>query len=121
MLGPGNRFRTSDCSALAVFLADLQASKRISRIYQLEQDWGQRHPAYMNIFPISATFLLGEGHAATWLKQATTTLASYAQPQPMPQIESMESWAAKNTALVVQSYVLAATSHNLGTTWFLLL
>jgi nitroreductase len=132
MVGPGNQYRTADCSVLAVFLADLRASERIQRIYELEQEWGQRAPAYMAMMPLSASFLLGEGVAATWVKQVATSVLRHknnrnttssinssnnangsAQPLPMP--ESIDSWSAKNTALFAQSYVLAATSHNLAT------
>lgn len=113
MLGVGNQYRTRDCSALAVFLSDLQASKRIQRIYELEQ--GKRHPDYLAMMPVSSSFLLGEGHLATVLKQVTTDVFSEFGEQAMPQIEPIHSWSSKNTALVVQSYVLAATSHNLAT------
>lgn len=117
MLGAGNQYRVKDCSALAVFLSDLQASKRINRIYELEKDF--RHPGYLALMPISTSFLLGEGHLATWAKQAAGHVLSSGMipqiEQPMPCIESMETWSAKNTALLVQSYVLSATSHDLAT------
>ena len=116
MLGPGNQYRVRDCSALAVFLSDLESSKRIERIYELEKDWGKRHPTYLAMFPLSSAFMLGEGHAATLIKQITSTTISNLNLQPMPQIEAIESWAYKNTALVIQSYILAATAHNLATT-----
>lgn len=115
MLGPGNQYRTRDCSALAVFLSDLEASKRIQRIYELEQDWGNRHPAYLSIMPLSTSFLLGEGHAATWIKQLATCAVSEVTQQPMPTIDSIDAWAAKQTALLAQSYVLACASHDLAT------
>jgi len=116
MLGAGNQFRTRQCSALAVFLSDLQASQRIQRIYQLERESGVRHPNYLAMFPISTAFFLGEGHAATLLKQWTTTLVStHLQLQPMPEIEPVQAWSYKNTSLAIQSYVLAATANNLQT------
>lgn len=113
MLGLGNQYRTRDCSALAVFLADLQSDKRIHRIKQLDKEDGGRHPNYMAILPVSTSFLLGQGHLATAVKQGATNLLSTLQP--MPSIDSIQSWAYKNTALVVQSFVLAATSHDLAT------
>ena len=117
MLGTGNQYRVKDCSALAVFLSDLQASKRIHRIYELEKNF--RHPGYLALMPLSTSFLLGEGHLATWAKQAAGHVLSSGMipqiEQPMPCIESMQTWSAKNTALLVQSYVLAATSHDLAT------
>jgi nitroreductase len=113
MLGPGNQFRTQQCSALAVFLSDLEAGKRIQRIHQLETDWGKRHPTYMAMMPLTTSYLLGEGHAATLLKQVAGSILS--EIQPMPQQEPIQSWCYKNTALAAQSYVLAAESHDLGT------
>lgn len=112
MLGPRNQYRTRDCAALAVFLSDLQASQRISRICQLEQ--GHRHPAYLSMLPLYTSFLLGEGHLATALKQGVTRVLSSSE-QPQPQIEPIQTWSTKQTALMAQSFVLAATSHDLGT------
>jgi nitroreductase len=112
MLGPGNQFRTKQCSVLAVFLSDLEAGKRIQRIHQLETAAGNRHPNYMAMMPLTVSYLLGEGHAATALKQAAGTFLS--EFKPMPQPEGIHPWSYKNTALAVQSYVLAAESHGLG-------
>eukprot|EP00980_Cylindrotheca_fusiformis_P011525 scaffold2710_cov72-Cylindrotheca_fusiformis.AAC.3 len=53
MLGPGNQYRTRDASALAVFLADLEPTKRIER------------------------------HTATFLKGIATTMLSNVQPMPV--------------------------------------
>jgi nitroreductase len=113
MIGPGNQFRCKDCSALAVFLSDLEAGKRITRIAKLEKDWGHRHPSYLATLPIATAFMLGEGHAATLFKQLTMDTMSLAKP--MPSIEPISVWASKNTAIMVQQYILAATSHNLAT------
>lgn len=115
MLGVGNQYRVRDCSAVAVFLSDLQASQRIARMMQLEQEWGQRHPTYMAMMPLSTSFLLGEGHAATLLKQVTTDLLSETTSRPMPHIEPIQSWSYKNTALAAQTYLFAAQSHQLDT------
>lgn len=112
MLGAGNAYRTRDCSALAVFLADLEPSKRLKRVMELEQ--GKRHPAYRAILPLASSFLMGEGHAATLLKQLSTSFLSSTVRQ-MPGIEPIQAWSYKNTALAVQSYMLAATSHDLAT------
>jgi len=115
MLGLGNQYRVRECSAVAVFLSDLQASQRIARMMQLEQEWGQRHPTYMAMMPLSTSFLLGEGHAATLLKQVTTDLVSETTSRPMPHIEPIQSWSYKNTALAAQTYLFAAQSHQLDT------
>ena len=112
MLGAGNAFRTRDCSALAVFLADLEPSKRLDRLLELEQ--GQRHPGYRAILPLASSFLMGEGHASTLLKQISTKVLSSTVRQ-MPGIEPVQAWSYKNAALSVQSYVLSATANDLAT------
>ena len=113
MLGAGNKYRVRDCSALAVFLADLEAGKRIQRIYQLEQTWGKRHRSYSAMMPLYSSFLIGEGHAATFAKNVASGILS--QWKPMPVIESAQAWSYKNTSLFIQSYLFAATSHDLAT------
>lgn len=113
MIGPGNQYRVRDCAALAVFLADLEPGKRIDRIQELERDWGGRHPSYTGIFPLASSFLLGEGHAATFVKQVSTSLLS--SVKAMPEIEPVQAWSYKNTGLLAQQYVLACASHDLAT------
>jgi nitroreductase len=117
MIGKGNQYRTRDCSALVVFCSDLQPSLRIRRILELERDHKShpRHPDYLAMMPISTSFTLGEGHAATFLKQATMDFLSSTANQPMPEIDSARVWSYKNTSLMVQSFVLAATSYSLQT------
>ena len=111
MLGPGNQFRTRDASALAVFLSDLEPRKRIDRIYQLEKE--HRHPNYLSSMPMVSSFLIGEGHAATFLKGVATGLLS--EVQPMPVIEPVQAWGYKNASLLAQTFVYAAESHDLAT------
>lgn len=113
MLGAGNVYRTQDCSAMAVFLCDLEITKRIDRIYALERRGGCRDPNYMAMLPVAAAFLTGQGHAATLLKQLATDALS--PIQPMPSIEAVESWSYKNASLSAMMYTLAAHSHGLGT------
>lgn len=114
MLGIGNQHRVRDASALAVFIADLQVTnQRLNRIYELEEAHQMRDPNYMAYFPTAASFRLGEGHAATFVKQVATDLLS--PLQPMPCIDPIQAWSYKNTALMAQSFVLAATSHDLAT------
>jgi nitroreductase len=121
MIGKGNQYRTRDCSVLAVFCSDLQPSLRIQRILELEQRHRAesqaqgRHPDYLATMPISTSFMLGEGHLATLLKQTTMDFISSTTSTPMPEIDPVRVWAYKNTSLMVQTYVLASTSHNLQT------
>lgn len=116
MLGKGNQYRARDCSVLTIFCSDLQPSMRIPRILELERHASQpRHPDYLAMMPITTSFMLGEGHAATFLKQATMEFLSSSTNRPMPDIDFARVWSYKNTSLMVQSYVLAATSHNLHT------
>lgn len=113
MLGAGNQYRTKDASVIAFFLSDLEVTKRIDRIQQLEQ--GYRDPNYSNIFPIASSFLAGEGHASLALKQMATHILSNVRVSPMPTVEPVQAWTYKSTALLAQTYVLAATSHDLAT------
>lgn len=109
MIGPGNAYRTKDCSALAVFLADLEVTRRIAKVHTL----GGGHPDYLASMPIRAGFFLGEGMLASTLKQTALEIASLSNP--VPEIEPIRSWSSKNTAMAIQTYVLAATSHGLAT------
>ena len=117
MIGKGNQYRTRDCSVLTIFCSDLQPSLRIPRILELERNHSSqpRHPDYLALMPITTSFMLGEGHAATFLKQATMEFLSSSTNRPMPEIDYARVWSYKNTSLMVQTYVLAATSHNLKT------
>jgi nitroreductase len=113
MLGVGNQYRTKDASVIAFFLSDMEVTKRIDRIQQLEN--GKRDPNYANAFPIAASFLAGEGNAALAIKQIATNVLSNLRTTPMPTIEPVQAWTYKSTAFLAQTYVLAATSHNLAT------
>jgi len=113
MLGAGNAFRTRDASALTVFVSDLEVHKRIGRIYELERESGARDPYYMSVMPAASSFLSGEGHLATWLKQAATDALS--PIQPMPTVDSVQAWAYKNAGMMAQTYILACESHGLAT------
>jgi len=113
MLGLGNQYRTRDCAAMAVFVADLEISRRIPRIVELEKAAACRDPNYLAVLPVAASFLTGEGHAATLFKQLATSALS--PVQPMPSIEAVESWSYKNAALSAMMYTLAAHSQGLGT------
>lgn len=112
MMGPGNQFRVQQSSAVAVFLSDLEPSKRINRIYDLEKD--HRHPNYKASFPLSTSFLLGEGHAANLIKGVAMGVMS--SVSPMPEIDPVQAWSYKNTSLLAQTFVYAAESHGLATT-----
>eukprot|EP00934_Nitzschia_sp_Nitz4_P000290 Nitzschia sp. Nitz4//scaffold123_size70294//41234//42096//NITZ4_005930-RA/size70294-augustus-gene-0.61-mRNA-1//1//CDS//3329534491//290//frame0 len=111
MLGPGNQYRVRDASALAVLLADLEPTKRIQRISRLEK--GSRHPEYYSTLPMVPSFLIGEGHLATLIKNVATTALS--EIQPMPDVEPVQAWGYKNAGFVAQSFCFAAESHDLAT------
>jgi nitroreductase len=122
MLGFGNKYRTIDASGISVFVTDLQPSRRIDRIYELERSSGVREDGYMAVLRVAATFLTGEAttvggwsstHLSTLLKQAFTTALS--PVQPMPSIENVESWSYKNAGIMAQMYTMAATAHGLST------
>jgi nitroreductase len=112
MMGPGNQFRVQQSSVVAVFLSDLEPTKRVNRIHQLEKDF--RHPNYRASFPLSTSFLIGEGHAANLIKGIATNFMS--SVSPMPEIDPVQAWSYKNMGLVAQTFVYAAESHGLATT-----
>jgi len=112
MMGPGNQFRVQQASAVAVFLSDLEPTKRVNRIHKLEKD--HRHPNYRASFPLSTSFLIGEGHAANLIKGIATDF--FSAVSPMPEIEPVQAWSYKNTGLLAQTFVYAAESHGLATT-----
>ncbi|CAN0058026.1 unnamed protein product [Ectocarpus fasciculatus] len=47
------------------------------------------------------------------VRNAVTNIAS--PMQPAPEVGSAEAWSFKNTALAVQTYILACTAHGLDT------
>jgi nitroreductase len=111
MLGIGNQYRIQQASAIAVFLSDLEPTKRINKVYELEKN--HRHPNYKAVMPLSTSFLIGEGHAATMIKSIATDFLS--PVQSMPEIEPVQAWTYKNTSLLAQTFVYAAESHDLAT------
>lgn len=118
MLGFGNQYRTVDASGVAVFCVDLEPSRRVDRIYDLERLSGVREDGYLAILRVAATFLTGEATTSsttlsTMLKQHFTDAMS--PVQPMPSMENVESWSYKNAGIVAQMYTMAATAHGLST------
>lgn len=93
-------------------MSDLEPTKRVNRIHQLEKDF--RHPNYRASFPLSTSFLIGEGHAANLIKGIATNFMS--SVSPMPEIDPVQAWSYKNMGLVAQTFVYAAESHGLATT-----
>ena len=67
----------------------------------------------MNSLPMVSSFLIGEGHAATFIKGIATSMLS--EVQAMPVVEPVQAWGYKNTGLLAQSFVYAAESHDLAT------
>jgi len=129
MLGFGNQYRTNDASAIAVFCADLEPSKRIDRIFQMERESGMRPDGYLAVLRVASSFLTGESttssitgggggggsstHLSTFLKRTFTNALS--PVQPMPTMEHVESWSYKNAGIMAQMYTMAATAHGLST------
>ncbi|KAL7549333.1 hypothetical protein ACHAWF_012603 [Thalassiosira exigua] len=113
MLGFGNQYRTADASAIAVFCADLEPAKRIDRIYDMERESGVREDAYLAVLRVAASFLAGEGVAASLARR---TFADALSPvRAMPTMEPVESWSYKNAGIAAQTFTLAATAHGLAT------
>lgn len=126
MLGFGNQYRTNDASAIAVFCADLEPSKRIDRIFAMERESGTREDGYLAVLRVASSFLTGESstlssnnangsstHVSSFLKRAFTHALS--PVQPMPTMENVESWSYKNAGIMSQMYTMSATAHGLST------
>ena len=126
MLGFGNQYRTNDASAIAVFCADLEPSKRIDRIFDMERKSGIREDGYLAVLRVASSFLTGESstlsyknsegastHVSTFLKRTFTNALS--PVQPMPTMENVESWSYKNAGIMAQMYTMSATAHGLST------
>mmetsp|Transcript_31664 Transcript_31664/g.63973 ORF Transcript_31664/g.63973 Transcript_31664/m.63973 type:complete len:317 (+) Transcript_31664:204-1154(+) len=126
MLGFGNQYRTNDASAIAVFCADLEPSKRIDRIFAMERESGTREDGYLAVLRVASSFLTGESstlssnnssgsstHVSSFLKRAFTSALS--PVQPMPTMENVESWSYKNAGIMSQMYTMSATAHGLST------
>lgn len=126
MLGFGNQYRTVDASAIAVFCTDLEPTKRIDRIFEMERQSGMREDGYLAVLRVAASFLTGESntlsnnggrgsstHLSSFFKQTFTKALS--PVQPMPTMENVESWSYKNAGIMAQMYTLAATAHGLST------
>ena len=125
--GFGNQYRTVDASAVLVFCSDLEPSRRVDRIYDLERQAGMREDGYMAVLRVASSFLTGESstaslhstgggsstHLSTMLKKTFTDILS--PVQPMPTMEDVESWSYKNVGIAAQMYTLAATAHGLST------
>ncbi len=126
MLGFGNQYRTNDASAIAIFCADLEPSKRIDRIFAMERESGTREDGYLAVLRVASSFLTGESstlssnnasgsstHVSSFLKRAFTSALS--PVQPMPTMENVESWSYKNAGIMSQMYTMSATAHGLST------
>jgi len=137
MLGFGNQYRTNDASGIAVFISDLQPSKRIDRIYDMERQSGIREDGYLTVLRVAASFLTGESSTATSTtsslssdrgennsSSSSTYLSSFLKQtfthalspiQSMPTMENVESWSYKNAGIMAQQYTMCATAHGLST------
>ena len=131
MLGFGNQYRTVDASAIAIFCTDLEPSKRVDRIFDMERQSGMREDGYLAVMRVASSFLTGESstasssistadgggtastHLSTLLKRTFTHALS--PVQPMPTMEHVESWSYKNAGIMAQMYTMTATAHGLST------
>ena len=119
MLGAGNKYRVVDASGIAVFCADLQPSKCIHRIHDLERTHNIREEGYMSVLRVASTFLTGEKRINTNFNLATMAKQTFANAlspsRPMPTMEDVGMWSYKNAGIMAQLYTLSATAHGLST------
>ncbi|CBN76229.1 conserved unknown protein [Ectocarpus siliculosus] len=111
MLG-GNAKKVLAAPVTAVFCADLEPSKRINRMVELNRKAGMPE-AEITKFCLAVNLFSGEGVVGNAVRNAVTTIAS--PMQPAPEVASAEAWSFKNTALAVQTYILSCTAHGLDT------
>jgi len=81
--------RVRDAPVTAVFLSDLEPSKRIDKIMSIEKSY--RAPEYNAMMPLAAGYFTGEG---PWLGNAIKNVAAAAMSpvKPMPTISKVEVW-----------------------------
>lgn len=105
-------FRVRDAPVTAVFLSDLEPSKRIDKIMSIEKSY--RAPEYNAMMPLAAGYFTGEG---PWLGNAIKNVAAAAMSpvKPMPTISKVEVWSGKNAAMAAMSFIHSSTSHGLAT------
>lgn len=70
-------------------------------------------PGYVNSLPAKISLLLGGGLLSNTVRRLATHLLS--PIVAAPSISSTEVWSVKNTALVAQQFMLAATAYGLAT------
>ncbi|CAM9184937.1 unnamed protein product [Scytosiphon promiscuus] len=111
MLG-GNAKKVLAAPVTAVFCADLEPSKRIHRMVELNRQAGMAE-ADITRLSLAVNLFSGEGLVGNALRNAVTSIAS--PMQPAPEVGSAEAWSFKNTSLAVQTYILSCTAHGLHT------
>lgn len=111
MLG-GNARKVKDSSFSIVFASDLEPSKRVPSIEQLEKDAG-RPDALIGMIAPAIRLFANEGAVASGLKCAMSSLLSpvVAVPNFTPTI----AWSYKQTMMAASTYILAAKSLGLDT------
>ncbi|CAM9530928.1 unnamed protein product [Phaeothamnion confervicola] len=111
MLG-GNARRVLEAPVTAVFCADLEPSRRVPRLIELQRANGVPEEVVARL-PYAVSIFGGEGRVAGVLKRVVSEAGS--PLRPMPSISSTEAWSYKNTMLAAQNFMLAAQAHGVDT------
>jgi len=113
MLGKGNIDRVLEAPLTVVFAADKEPTKLTKRLMELELKHGA-DPTYVSTLPQKISFLFGKGLLSQSFRTAVTHLISPLSATPVI-ADSTETWAVKNTCLAAQTFMLAATAHDVST------
>jgi hypothetical protein len=122
MLGAGNQYRTKDASAIAFPCPIWKSPSELIAF----NNWNIAHETQLCQRVSNCGVLPRWGRPCRTGSQAGGQVSCRGVPcffanrtngrgQPMPTIEPVQAWTYKNSALMAQTYVLAATSHELAT------
>jgi nitroreductase len=111
MLGRKNAERVKEAPVTAVFLADLQPQERLEWLVKLERRAGKPE-GYIAQLPFMLGVFGGIAGPGGMLTRGILSALSPLQATPTPSVA--EAWAFKGACMAAQTFLVAATSHGLG-------
>lgn len=108
----GNVRRVREAPVTVIFLADLEPARLLPKVLELGRKQGLPQD-FLNTVPPSILGLTAPGRfgGPRALNLATSALSPLT---PLPVLSDVESWSFKNTMLVAQQMMLAASSHGVS-------
>ena len=112
----GNRARVAGAPLSAVFIADNAPLQGVDDLRKLEAGAGAS-PAHLRHLSEDMAVYVGGGapDAVRGALDAATTALGGVTGLTLPSLSSATTWSASNTALALETFLLAATSHGLAT------